>query len=428
MKKVYFEKPINLYELKKTYTDSVEFISDTATFPMVKGIAYEGQLNKAIKNKLHSKDMKKKIDRLLEVYKRRLFRQWDDHVDQLLHKLSLPTTTVQKGGLGSGCNPEVGTCGRPSTGTQEEHPLVQEARNYNSAEEFIAAKFKEVTLKDAMKEAGRITLGTEPTEIKGKTVWAGNSGRNVDQMVQQLEDMTDVESLAQRAKQEELPQIMQVKERAEKALHNLKMKGDFNNYQERYKAQLKGAWNASRTKKFEKADNENKDSDSRKAVIAAIIASLGLSLSDSALDFYRKAYLLGKERGISISGEEFRAAINDEATNKLSSLADTNRDYQDGPGPWNCIARYVAPSNPMSPIQWRITSLAITPFGNEPSNQNRIVSGTFNSNLPVPNTKPASVLPMPVANSPNAPAMHVCESVPSKTSPGRVWPLAGNAV
>lgn len=82
--------------------------------------------------------------------------------------------------------------------------------------------------------------------------------------------------------------------------------------------------------KVQKADNENKDSDSRKAVIAAIIASLGLSLSDSALDFYRKAYLLGKERGISISGEEFRAAINDEATNKLSSLADTNRDYLDG--------------------------------------------------------------------------------------------------
>ena len=40
------------------------------------------------------------------------------------------------------------------------------------------------------------------------------------------------------------------------------------------------------------------------------------------------------------------------------------------------------------------------------------------SNLPVPMTKPASVLPMPVANSLNAPAMHVCESVPKSTSPG----------
>ena len=50
------------------------------------------------------------------------------------------------------------------------------------------------------------------------------------------------------------------------------------------------------------------------------------------------------------------------------------------------------------------------------------------SNLPVPITKPASVLPMPVANWLNAPAMHVCESVPNNTSPGRVWPLAGSAV
>ena len=34
---------------------------------------------------------------------------------------------------------------------------------------------------------------------------------------------------------------------------------------------------------------------------------------------------------------------------------------------------------------------------------------------------------MPVANSLNAPAMQVCESVPKSTSPGRVWPLAGSA-
>ena len=173
MKKVYLEKPVSLYELKKTYSDDVEFISDIATYPMVTGIVFEGPLHKAIKDKLHSKDMTKKINRLLELYKRRLFRQWDGHVEELLHKLNLP-----------------------------------------------------------------------------------------------------------------------------EVIH--------------------------------KADEENKDSDTRKAVIATIIASLGLSLSDSALDFYRKAYLLGKERGISISGEEFRAAINDEAANKLSNLADTNRDYLDG--------------------------------------------------------------------------------------------------
>jgi len=33
----------------------------------------------------------------------------------------------------------------------------------------------------------------------------------------------------------------------------------------------------------------------------------------------------------------------------------------------------------------------------------------------VPNTKPASVFPIPVANWPNAPAVQVCESVPNKT-------------
>jgi hypothetical protein len=119
MKKAYFDKPVNLYELKKTYTDDVEFISDTTSFPLVSGITYEGSLNKVIKGKLRAKDMKKKVDRLLEVYKRRLFRHWDDHVDQLLHKLSLPTTTVQKGGPGSGCTGD--NCGRPATGVAEFH-------------------------------------------------------------------------------------------------------------------------------------------------------------------------------------------------------------------------------------------------------------------------------------------------------------------
>ena len=39
--------------------------------------------------------------------------------------------------------------------------------------------------------------------------------------------------------------------------------------------------------------------------------------------------------------------------------------------------------------------------------------------------KPASVLPMPVANSPNAPAMHVCESVPNKHLAGPHVPFLG---
>lgn len=40
---------------------------------------------------------------------------------------------------------------------------------------------------------------------------------------------------------------------------------------------------------------------------------------------------------------------------------------------------------------------------------------TLSKSFPVPNTKPASVFPIPVANWPKAPAVHVWESVPSKT-------------
>lgn len=46
-------------------------------------------------------------------------------------------------------------------------------------------------------------------------------------------------------------------------------------------------------------------------------------------------------------------------------------------------------------------------------------AGLLISNFPVPMTKDASVLPMPVANCPNAPALHVCESVPNNTLSGR---------
>ena len=57
-----------------------------------------------------------------------------------------------------------------------------------------------------------------------------------------------------------------------------------------------------------------------------------------------------------------------------------------------------------------------------------IVGGTFSQSLPVPMTNPASVLPIPVANSPNAPAVQVWLSVPSSTSPGRVCPSSGSAM
>lgn len=42
-------------------------------------------------------------------------------------------------------------------------------------------------------------------------------------------------------------------------------------------------------------------------------------------------------------------------------------------------------------------------------------AGLLINSLPVPMTKEASVFPIPVANCPNAPALHVCESVPNST-------------
>lgn len=47
---------------------------------------------------------------------------------------------------------------------------------------------------------------------------------------------------------------------------------------------------------------------------------------------------------------------------------------------------------------------------------------TLMSSLPVPRMNPASVLPTPVANWPNAPALQVWLSVPKSTSPGLQWP------
>lgn len=53
--------------------------------------------------------------------------------------------------------------------------------------------------------------------------------------------------------------------------------------------------------------------------------------------------------------------------------------------------------------------------GISPSRENCMEAGLLISSLPVPKTNEASVFPMPVANCPNAPALHVCESVPNKT-------------
>src|SRR5436305_6405421 len=82
----------------------------------------------------------------------------------------------------------------------------------------------------------------------------------------------------------------------------------------------------------------------------------------------------------------------------------------------------------MSPMAARMRSFAMRCGGSLPWKTKRMVGGTFTHSLPVPMMKPASVLPMPVANSPNAPAVQVWLSVPKRTTPGRVWPSSGSAM
>lgn len=310
MKKVYFEKSVDLYELKKTYTDDVEFISDTATFPMVKGIAYEGRLNKAIRNKLHSKDMKKKVDRLLEVYKRRLFRHWDDHIDRLLHALDLPT--IHKGGPGSGCQGP--NCGRPATSVAEFHE--QES-------EIPEGTLNVQDVRPALRYKGQIFIGTKGDSHasiydKNKTIMStptegGGRAGDWGHIEQGFIDSPEAKNWVSR----------------ETLSHEFgtHLSEDLAFYQEhgRIPHRDKYGW-----LKMHKADEENKDSSERKTAIATIVAGLGASLAGTALDYYRQAYLLGKERGISISGQDFRAAVSEEASKRIQNFSDGNKEYLNG--------------------------------------------------------------------------------------------------
>ena len=88
------------------------------------------------------------------------------------------------------------------------------------------------------------------------------------------------------------------------------------------------------------------------------------------------------------------------------------------PGPPNSSALYVAPSAPSCPMSVSMRSLASTPSAKAPETSMRNVSGTRSQVLPLAMPTATSVLPMPVANAPKAPAMQVCESAPMTRSPG----------
>ena len=104
----------------------------------------------------------------------------------------------------------------------------------------------------------------------------------------------------------------------------------------------------------------------------------------------------------------------------LQRVIRSSTESIDIPSPSNSIALYVAPSTPISPMICRIRSFAIRYAGISPLKMNFTVGGTLTQSIPVPIIKAASVFPIPVANSPKAPAVHVWESVPNKTSPGLV--------
>ena len=78
----------------------------------------------------------------------------------------------------------------------------------------------------------------------------------------------------------------------------------------------------------------------------------------------------------------------------------------------------MAPSAPSVPITVSMRSLASTPGAAWPDTSTRMVSGTRSQVLPVAMPTATSVLPMPVAKAPSAPAVQVCESAPITRSPG----------
>ena len=97
------------------------------------------------------------------------------------------------------------------------------------------------------------------------------------------------------------------------------------------------------------------------------------------------------------------------------------------PSPTNSMERYSAPSTPIIPIMWRMTSLPLTHFAGLPIKLNLIADGTLNQALPVTMPAAISVLPTPVENAPSAPYVQVWESAPMTASPATTRPFSGRS-
>ena len=186
---VKLEKPVNLYEIQKSYDDTIEFITDTENFPMVTAIVYEGQLNKAIKAKVNLKGIKLKVDALVQHYDDKLKRKWFVAKEELISKLT-SISKMEKGGVGSGCNPSIGRCGRipdkfwhgSPTGDFGTSPKGIHIGSKEAAKEALEARIGIPALGewDGTREYGKTLLAGSKTLMRLDPNMNNFTGYNVD--------------------------------------------------------------------------------------------------------------------------------------------------------------------------------------------------------------------------------------------------------
>ena len=315
----FLEVPVSIHELRKTYDDSVDFVTEVGIYPNVTAIAFDGMLSKAIRGKTALKSIKPRVDRLLELYKRRLFRFWDEHTDALADAVA--SVDLTKGGPGSGCQGP--NCGRPKGSGG---PIAEKNQLLSSVSSHITNSYSAPTW--ASGQCANFSFGLSSylsskgidNEIQmdpgGNHVWVRAGNKVLD---------PDVRGVSYRAEGKPI------------TIDRDKYLNDPQGFREKYNILLTprridevrrdfNGHDAGRAEKFEKAE-EGDDTKKKRAVIAAALAGLGASLAGNALDYYKRAYLLGKERGVSISGKEFRAAITEEAGNRLRGLTAENDEY-----------------------------------------------------------------------------------------------------
>ena len=110
----------------------------------------------------------------------------------------------------------------------------------------------------------------------------------------------------------------------------------------------------------------------------------------------------------------------------LEMVNRSSMDREATPSPANSRDWYRAPSTPISPIRWRITSLPDTMGCSLPLRVTLMAAGTLNHRKPVAMAAAMSVEPMPVEKAPSAPYVQVWESAPTMISPGAHSPFSGS--